>query len=181
MGLARIVAAFVFSLMRSQNVRLSPGLAGALSVRTSVPAAFAIVIVTLSLLALSFGRALDPVVERRALRRILPRDDVVHLGERIGDRAEAILIARLEQRDCLARDRRRPLLERREIIEDVEAAAVRRDDEIVKVRLHREPVHRRVRQIVLQRLPLRPIVERHVERVLGAEVEKPACAPDPRG
>src|SRR5260370_30484683 len=67
----------------------------------------------------------------------------------------------------------RDLAQRRNVVQDPEAAPVGRDREIAEVLLHGQPVDRRVRQVVLKREPLDPVVERHVKRVLGAKVEQP--------
>ena len=71
---------------------------------------------------------------------------------------------------------RRELLQRREVVEDEEAASVGRDDEVVEMLLDDQAVHRRVRHAELHRLPVIAVVERHVQRVLGAEVQQ--AAPD---
>ena len=91
------------------------------------------------------------------------------------DVAQAIRGARRKQVRVGAEHLRRELLQRREVVHDPEASPVGRDDEIVEVLLHRDPVHRRARHVGLQRLPAVAIVERHVDRVLGAEVEQAAA------
>src|SRR5258706_4503271 len=66
----------------------------------------------------------------------------------------------------------RELLERAEVIEEVEAAPVRRDDEVVEALLQGEPRDRRVRELRLEGFPLPAVVERDVERVLGPREEE---------
>ena len=56
-------------------------------------------------------------------------------------------------------------------VHDVERAAVRADDEVVVLDL--DAVHRRDRQLQLQRLPGAAIVERDVDAGLGAEEQQP--------
>src|SRR5438067_3077380 len=65
------------------------------------------------------------------------------------------------------------LLEWCEVVEDPKAASVGADDEIFEVILHQDPMDRRMRQIVLQRLPRVAIIERNIERVLGPGVKQP--------
>ena len=59
---------------------------------------------------------------------------------------EAIRRARLEQHNRRIRAMRGQLLQRRDVIEDVEPAAVSRDHEVVELLLHHRPGHGRVRQ-----------------------------------
>src|SRR3954469_25722246 len=71
---------------------------------------------------------------------------------------ETILIARLEQMGGTRFHGVGHLLERRDVVHDVEAAAVCRDDQVAL--LEREIVHRHVRQIETKRLPARAVVGR---------------------
>ena len=106
-------------------------------------------------------------LERHLLRRLLqPVGDLrrVRRARRVG-RLEQIRVRR-------RRHRRAVLPQRRDVVEDVEAAAVRRDRDVA--RLDPDVVHRRVRQPVLQRLPVIAVVERDVEAVLRAGVEQAA-------
>ena len=66
------------------------------------------------------------------------------------------------------------LLQRRDVVEDVDAAAVRSDDEIVVTRVDEDVIDTDRRQAVHEPLPLLAAVQRDVERVLGAEVEEVA-------
>ena len=69
-----------------------------------------------------------------------------------------------------ARRRNPTLPERRDVVHHVEAAPVGRDDEVAL--FNRDVVHRRVGQVLAQRLPFRPVVERDVDAVLGAEIQQ---------
>src|ERR1044071_7559522 len=71
---------------------------------------------------------------------------------------------------ALIREVVRPLLERREVVDHPERAALRRGDEIVVA--HGEIGDRHDRQIELQRLPVRAVVERDVHPALGAGEEE---------
>jgi len=63
------------------------------------------------------------------------------------------------------------LAQRRDVVEDPERAAVRRNNQVVAV--NREIAHRGVRQIQLQRLPGISIVEGNIDRCLGAGKKEP--------
>ena len=69
--------------------------------------------------------------------------------------------------------RRRRLLERRDVVEHVQAAAVGRDRDIVKLLLHHDPAHRRVRQAGRQLGPVAAVVGRVEEAVAGAGEDHP--------
>ena len=66
------------------------------------------------------------------------------------------------------------LLQRGDVVQDPEAPPVGGNHQIVEVLLDRDVVDRRMRQVALERLPQLAIIERDVERVLGAQVEEPA-------
>ena len=86
---------------------------------------------------------------------------------------EAVGIARSEQVRRRRHDLRTQLLQRRDVVQDPEAAPVGPHHQVVEVFLHLDPVHRRHRHVVHERLPVVPVVERDVEDVLGAEIEEP--------
>ncbi len=67
----------------------------------------------------------------------------------------------------------RRVAQRRDVVEDPEAAAVRGDDEVVAV--HLDVAHGRHRQVELQRLPLRAVVVRDVHPLLGGGVKHAAA------
>ena len=56
-------------------------------------------------------------------------------------------------------DVRRELLQRRQVVEDVESASVRADDEVVEVFLDHETIERRWREATHERCPARAVVE----------------------
>ncbi len=105
-------------------------------------------------------RRAEPVLHDHACRRILSRRmDRSILGRHLRRRSAAaaaataestagrqpILIARLEQVRALGLDRRRHLLERRDVVHDVEAATVRGEHDVAF--LEDEVVHRDDRQV----------------------------------
>ena len=119
---------------------------------------------------------LQVVVDARAVRRVIARRDFVLADDRIvRDLPEPIGRQRREQMHRLLNHLRCELLERGQVVENPEAAPVGGDDQVVKAFLHLNAVHRRVRQIHLQRLPVLPIVERHVHRILSPEVQEAAA------
>ena len=116
-------------------------------------------------------------MEGRSVLGIPARTRISRLADRCFFGAEAVRHAGLEQVGVGSQDVVAQLLQRRDVIQDPKAAAVRTDNEIVEVLLNREPVHRCVRQVVLQRQPVAPVVERDIESVLCAGIEHPL----PRG
>ena len=70
------------------------------------------------------------------------------------------------------------LMKRRDVVEDPERPSLRGGDEIVV--LDRQVGDRYDRQIELQRLPLRAVVQRVVDAGLRAREEQVLCASDPR-
>ena len=62
-------------------------------------------------------------------------------------------------------------MQRRQVVEDPERPALRRDDQILVVDL--DVGDRHVRQVQLERLPVRAVVERDEHPELGAGVEQP--------
>ena len=136
-------------------------------------------------------RGAEPVLDDDALRRILSgrmnrrvlrchcaaATAATEAAEAAAAR-ETILIARLEEMRGARLHRVVHLLERRDVVHDVEAAAVRRDDQIAL--LEREIVHRHERQVETQRLPVRAVIRREPHAALRAGDEQPALAPDLR-
>ena len=85
--------------------------------------------------------------------------------------AAAHRVERLEHEQRVVGQLRRGLAQHADVVEHVEAAAVRADHEVALFR--DDAVDRRDRQVELQRLPRRAVVERHVDAVLGADIEQP--------
>jgi len=79
---------------------------------------------------------------------------------------QAVHAGRLEQIGARARDFILDLPQRGDVIEDPEASAVCRDDQIVS--MHRQITHRGRRQIQSERLPVIAVVERDKHRAFGA-------------
>ena len=118
------------------------------------------------------GRSLKEVIDTRSVRRVLANRLVVVGHGRCGNGAEAVRRSDGKQVRGGVQILWRHLAERRDVVQNPGAAAVGADDEIVEVLLHDEPVRRRVRQVVLQRLPVLAIVERHVHAVLRPEIQE---------
>ena len=89
-------------------------------------------------------------------------------------RAKAVRGPRLEKMHVFFEKRRLERSERREIVENVEAAAIRRDDEIREVLLDGQPVDRRGRHVRPQRRPVLPVIERDVNLVVRPRIEHAA-------
>ena len=125
-------------------------------------------------LALSVGRRAGECANHLALGiEELDRDQLRGLFQVVVDRDGAIepaqRIVRLVE-VLVRRDLETALTQRRDVVHDVEPAAVRRDDEIAV--LDGDVVDRRVRQVLPQRLPFRAVVERNVDAVLGAQIQQ---------
>ncbi len=101
-------------------------------------------------------------IDGRAVRWVFPRGRVILDGSRLRDFFEAMGVARGKQM-CFGRaDLWRELLERSDVVENPEAAAVGGHDEVVEPLLNGEPVDWRVRQTGLQRLPVFAVVKGNV-------------------
>ncbi len=120
-----------------------------------------------------FRRALEPVVDRRAVGGILPGGGVVVCGGWCGDGPEAPGLPDREEMGRLAQHLRGHLLERGDVVHDPEAAPVGRDHQVVEPLLHHDAGDRGVGQVGLKREPPVAGVERDVDGVLGAQVEQP--------
>ena len=118
-------------------------------VRTTVPDEFAMRMVTLSLGAVDSQKS-----SGCSVRRVLASDGIFDGRPDRLDRAESVRRARREEMRRLCRHVGRQLAERRYVVQDPEAATVRGDHQVAEVLLHGDPVDRRVRQVVLQRLPV---------------------------
>src|SRR5262249_28412393 len=85
---------------------------------------------------------------------------------------ETVLISRLEQMRIARRHRSAHLLERGDVVHDVEAAAMRGDDQITI--LECEIVNGDDRQVAAERLPVSAVVLRIPHAALGARDQQPA-------
>ena len=121
--------------------------------------------------AVGLRSVLEIVVDHRSRRRILPRC-LRRMSLRAGSRLNAVRRRRRVKECIFLRDLVRVLPQRRDIIENPERASMGRNHQIVV--LDDQIVHRRRRQIQLKRLPLRPIVERHVHPGLSPRIKQPA-------
>ena len=63
-----------------------------------------------------------------------------------------------------------PLLNRRDVVENPKAAAISGNCQIVETLLNDHPINRRMRQVALQRLPVRSIVVRNEQPAFRAEI-----------
>ncbi len=70
------------------------------------------------------------------------------------------------------------LPQRRDVVEDPEPATMRSHDEIVV--LNNQIAHRSRRQIQSQRLPIRAVIERHINAFFGCRRTGALCVPDLR-
>src|SRR5262249_17898009 len=104
-------------------------------------------------------RLLQVVVDGRAIGRILTDRWTFRRHVAMESRAEAVCGTRWKEIYGGVTDAVIELLERREVVEDPEAASVGADNEILKMILDDDPMNRRMRQIVLQWLPTVAIVE----------------------
>src|SRR2546423_4275101 len=64
------------------------------------------------------------------------------------------------------------LLYRRKVVQDPEAPTISRDNEVVEVLLNRDPVNRRMWQIVLQSFPVRAVVVRDINAIFRPDVKQ---------
>ena len=92
---------------------------------------------------------------------------------------DAVGIPGLEQVQVLLGVGRGILAKHRQVIENPEGPAMRARDQVAL--LHGQVVHRHRRQVALERLPVRSVVERNPDPPLGPGVEEPRRAPDPPG
>src|SRR5207237_4411234 len=79
---------------------------------------------------------------------------------------------RREEMNALRSDVRSELAERLNVVEHPESASVCGNDESVVV--YEQVVNRHDRQLLLQRLPVRAVIERGVDSALGASEEQAA-------
>src|SRR5579875_3827465 len=105
-----------------------------------------------------------------AIRRILADDAGVRLGHMsIADLAKAISCSRRKKyRACL---RRAISTQGSDIVENVNAAPVSGDHQIVEALLNRQPVNRSRRQIIPQAGPVPSIIPGNIDAVVGSKVE----------
>ena len=117
-----------------------------------------------------FRRGLKVVIDDRARGRILA-------GRLAGSDFAGIMQAhrglRLVEHHLGLRGLRIDLAQRGHVVEHPEGAAMSRHDEVVI--FHHQIVDRRGRQIHLQRLPMRAVIERNINAELGAGVEQAAA------
>ena len=119
-------------------------------------------------------RGLQVVIDRRAARRIVGVR-LVGLRRRpvVGLRRQQHRSRRPEENRVGRRGVGGRVPQHADVVQDPEAAAVRRDDQIVV--LDRQVAHRRRRQVQLQRLPVVAVVERHEDGELGAREQQSAA------
>ena len=124
--------------------------------------------------AFRHGRALaQPVVDRRAVLRVPSLGGIAVRNRRRRDWTEAVGVAWREEVGRGGRHVAGGLLQGRQVVQNPEAASVGADHQVVEALLHHDPGHGRGGQVLLQRLPAVPRVERDVDCVLGAGVEHP--------
>src|SRR5581483_3188853 len=96
------------------------------------------------------------------------RPEARRARRRLAERIEQIGVAQREEVRVLVERLRRHLAERRVVVEDVEAAAEGRDDEVALALLDREIADLRDRQAALERDPPPAAVDRREQAELGA-------------
>ena len=114
----------------------------------------------------------QPVVERGAVGRVLAGAGILGLGHRRLPHPETPGLAGLEEVEVGPLHLFSPLPERGQVVEDPEAPAVGRGDQVGEALLHGQPVDRGVGQVGLQRFETRAVVEGDPHGVLRAEVEE---------
>ncbi len=92
------------------------------------------------------------VADRRAIGRVLPEERLVGDEAAIVGRVELHAAAHVEQ-ERIGLHRLRLLLQRRDVVEDPDAAAVRGDDHVVVARVNDDLVNRHRRQVRLDAQP----------------------------
>ncbi len=117
---------------------------------------------------------LQVVVDRRAARRVFTDEQLLPAGV-----LPALLIVEVRNRRTHVEDRRvlrlhggRELLQRRDVVGDVDAASVRRHDQVAVARVHEDVVGAYGGIVGHELLPLLAAVERNVQAELGADVEQ---------
>ena len=113
-------------------------------------------------------RLLHPVVDHRAIGGILSRR--MGLVATPAAPGHSVGVFRLEQVSVGTGYRRSPLPQRRDIVENPEAATVRCRDQVAV--LDREVVNRHDREVEPERLPVPAIVEAHPHAALGTGEEQ---------
>ena len=111
-----------------------------------------------------------------ALRRILQIIIDIRFGNgarSAGDAVQPVGRPWLEEMNGRLGDRVGELLQGRNIVHDPESPAVGRDHEVVEMRLDDHVMDGSIGQVVLERQPVFPIIERDIDRVLGAQVKEP--------
>src|SRR5579859_6599921 len=120
----------------------------------------------------SGGTHFDVVIQNRAVRRILrgkhllPRTPppLPQIPERRGPRAE--------KRQLGTRHTRVELLDRRKVIKNPDRPPVRRQHQVVLLRLDLDVIHRHGRKIILQRRPIAAAIPGHPESKLRSRKEQ---------
>ena len=115
------------------------------------------------------------VVQVRAIGRVEAVGGIIGTSQFRRESAETVSRPRREEERTGVGDLRRHLTERRDVIEDPKSPAVSGQHKIVKMLLHGNAVHRHMRQIVLEALPMLAIVEGDVQSIFGAEIKQSAA------
>ena len=114
----------------------------------------------------------EPVVDRRAVGRVLPGARILGLAHRTRPHPETPRFPGGEEVRPGALHPIRPLPDRGDVVEDPESAAVGRGDQVRKALLDRQPVDRGVGQVRLQGLERPAVVEGDVHRVLRPQEQQ---------
>ncbi len=116
-------------------------------------------------------RPAQRVGERRAFGGVLRRVEGLRHVRDVFPVEHQRRARHVEQVRGLGRHRRRPLRDRRRVVENPDAAAVRAEHEILRARMHEDVVVARRRQIRGEARPVGAAVVRHEQRAFGAREE----------
>ncbi len=107
--------------------------------------------------------------------RLLRRRLQLKVQKHIFAAHQPIRSTRREEPHRVLRRLRGHLLQRRDVVENVEASSVRGNHQVMEPLLYHRPRHRRRRQALLELRPASAVVERVVERVSGSGKQQTAA------
>ena len=102
-----------------------------------------------------------------------PRDGIVVDLHGSALHEEPVGRTRLEEVHVGIDDLLGELLEGRDVIQDPETTSIGPDHQVVEMLLDHQPMHGRVGEVGLKRLPVRPVIEGDVDPVLRSGVQEP--------
>src|SRR5215475_3304430 len=108
------------------------------------------------------------------MNRIFPRSLERETEHCLATTSKAVRLTWLEQQDRRVGVSFCHLFQRRDVIEDVESAAVGRDDEVMEVLLYHSPRHGSMWQAGIERSPVSTVVE-GIEKSISRACEEQPC------